>query len=194
MLHGGVSTYAVEPMNVLLAAAAAGASSIALAHFRYGKPDIVLALTGILGGLVAITAAAGTVGTGSAVLIGAVAGVVVPLSTITLDLFAHLDDPTATVSIHGVGGVWGLLAAGLLAPVGLVERLKLAGIQVAAVLAVAALAGGLTLVLFAILRATVGLRLREADEYDGIDLAEHDIGAYPDFQQTMIKSYHLREA
>jgi ammonia channel protein AmtB len=48
-------------------------------------------------------------------------------------------------------------------------------------------------VLYAI-KATVGLRAREADEFDGLDLAEHDIGAYPDFQQTMIKSYHLREA
>ena len=42
--------------------------------------------------------------------------------------------------------------------------------------------------------ATIGVRVKEADEYDGLDLAEHDIGAYPDFQQTMIKSYHLREA
>jgi Amt family ammonium transporter len=59
---------------------------------------------------------------------------------------------------------------------------------------VVALAAALSLALFAALRATIGLRLREADEYDGLDLAEHDIGAYPDFQQTMIKSYHLREA
>jgi Amt family ammonium transporter len=194
LLHGGASTLLVEPMNVLLAAAAAGAAAMGLAQVRYGKPDIVLALTGILGGLVAISAAGGTVGTGSAVLIGGVAGVIVPLSTIGLDLLVHLDDPTATVSIHAVGGLWGLLAAALFAPVRFVDRLKLLGVQVAGALAVVALAGGLTFVLFAILRATVGLRLREADEYDGIDLAEHDIGAYPDFQQTMIKSYHLREA
>jgi len=55
---------------------------------------------------------------------------------------------------------------------------------------VIALTGSLMLVL----RATTGLRSKEADEYDGLDLAEHDINAHPDFQQTMIKSYHLREA
>jgi Amt family ammonium transporter len=193
-ISGAASTLLVEPVNVLLAAAAAGVAAIAVAQVRYGKPDVVLALTGVLGGLVAVAAAGGTVGTGSAVLIGGVAGVLVPMSAVALDLLAHLDDPTATVSVHGVGGLWGLVAAALFAPVGLLDRLKLLGIQLVAGLAVAALAGGASLLLLAALRATVGLRLREADEYDGIDLAEHDIGAYPDFQQTMIKSYHLREA
>jgi ammonium transporter, Amt family len=193
-LHGRLSSGLLEPLNVLLAAASAGAASMALAHFRYGKPDVVLSLSGVLGGLVAITAAAGTVGTGSAVVIGAVAGVVVPLAAVSLDLLAHLDDPTGAVSIHAVGGLWGTLAAGLFAPLDFVDRLKLTCIQVAGALAVAALAAGLSFALFGILKATVGLRVREADEYDGLDLAEHDIGAYPDFQQNTIKSYHLREA
>ena len=194
LLHGRQSTTLVEPLNVLLAAAAAGAASMLLTHLRYGKPDVVLSLIGVFGGLVAVTAAAGTVGTGAAVAIGAVAGVIVPLSAVSLDLLAHLDDPTGAVSIHAVGGLWGILAAGLFAPLGLGDRLKLIGVQLVGALAVAALAAGLSLALFAALKATVGLRVREADEFDGLDLAEHDIGAYPDFQQTMIKSYHLREA
>jgi Amt family ammonium transporter len=194
MVHGEPSAQLVEPMNVILSAAAAGAASLALAQLRYGKPDVMLALGGVMGGLVAITAAGGTVGTASAVLIGGVAGIIVPLSVVALDLLAHLDDPTAGVSIHAVGGLWGTLAAGLFAPVGFVERLKLVGIQALGALAIAALAALLSLALFAALRATVGLRLKEADEYDGLDLAEHDIGAYPDFQQNTIKSYHLREA
>jgi Amt family ammonium transporter len=193
-LHGRLGPMGIEAMNVLLAAAAAGAASMAFAHLRYGKPDVVLSLTGLLGGLVAITAAGGTVGTGAAVVIGAVAGIIVPLSTVALDLLLHLDDPTAAVSIHGIGGLWGLLAAGVFAHVGFIERLKLLGVQLVGGIAVAALAAGLGLALFAAMRATVGVRVREADEYDGLDLAEHDIGAYPDFQQTMIKSYHLREA
>jgi Amt family ammonium transporter len=167
---------------------------MALAQLRYGKPDVVLCLTGVLGGLVAISAVAGTVGTGAAVAIGAVAGVVVPLATVTLDLVAHLDDPTGAVSIHAVGGIWGTLAAGLFAPVGFADRLKLLGVQALGIVAVAALSAALAFALFGALRAAGGLRSREADEYDGLDLAEHDIGAYPDFQQTMIKSYHLREA
>ena len=194
MLRGRQSPSLAEPMNVLLAAAAAGAAALALGQVRYGKPDVVLSITGVMGGLVAISAAGGRVGSGSAVAIGAVAGVVVPLAAIALDLLAHVDDPTGGVSIHGVGGLWGLLAAGLFEPGGAAGRLKLLGAQAAGAVAVAALAAALSLALFALLRATLGLRLREADEYDGLDLAEHDIGAYPDFQQTTIKSYHLREA
>ena len=53
--------------------------------------------------------------------------------------------------------------------------------------------GAVSIGLFLLLKSTVGIRAREGDEFDGLDLAEHDIGAYPDFQQTMIKSYHLRE-
>lgn len=193
-LHGRMSSTLLEPMNVLLAAAAAGAASMALAHFRYGKQDVILSLAGVMGGLVAITAAAGTVGTGSAVVIGAVAGVVVPLAAISLDLLAHLDDPTGAVSVHAVGGLWGTLAAGLFAPFDFVDRMKLTGIQIVGALAVTVLAAGLSLALFVILKATIGLRVRDVDEYDGLDLAEHDVGAYPDFQQNTIKSYHLREA
>ena len=185
---------AKAPMNVLLAGAAAGAAAAALAQLRYGKVDVVLSFSGLLGGLVAISAAGGIVGTGAAVAIGAVAGVIVPLSVIGLDLLAHVDDPTAAVSIHAVGGLWGTLAAGIFAPGSFVARFKALGVQALGVVAIAALAAGLSLALFAALKATVGLRVKEADEFDGLDLAEHDIGAYPDFQQTTIKSYHLREA
>jgi Amt family ammonium transporter len=184
----------VAPMNVLLAAAAGGAGALALGHLRYGKPDVVLTLTGLLGGLVAISATGGRVGTGSAVIIGGVAGILVPLSAVSLDLLFHLDDPTSGVSIHAVGGLWGTVAAGLFLPGPFIARIKSLGVQALGAIAIAALAAGLSLALFAALKATVGLRAKEADEYDGLDLAEHDIGAYPDFQQTMIKSYHLREA
>jgi ammonia channel protein AmtB len=76
-LQGGQPS-GVEPFNVLLAAAAAGAAAMALAQVRHGKPDVVLALTGVLGGLVSVTAAGGAVGTESAVIIGALAGLIVP--------------------------------------------------------------------------------------------------------------------
>ena len=188
-------THAVEgPMNVLLSAAAGGAAAIALGQMRYGKPDVGLTLAGLLGGLVAISAAGGGVGTISAVVIGAVAGIVVPLAAVSLDLLAHVDDPTSAISIHAVGGVWGTLAAGLFSPGSFAERFKSVGVQALGAVVIAALAAAFSVALFASLGATVGLRVKEADEYDGLDLAEHDIGAYPDFQQTMIKSYHLREA
>jgi Amt family ammonium transporter len=181
-------------INVLLAAAAGGMSAILVAHARYGKPDVLLTLLGLLGGLVAITAGAGAVGTPSAVAIGAVAGILVPLAAVTIDLLVRIDDPTGGIAVHVVGGAWGTVAVGLFAPGSFGQRLQHLGVQVLGLLVIAALSVGLSLGLFLVLRATVGLRAKEADEFDGLDLAEHDIGAYPDFQQTTIKSYHLREA
>lgn len=180
--------------NVLLSAAAGGLAALLMGRFRYGKPDPTLALLGFLGGLVAITGGAAHVHPPSAVLIGAVAGVIVPLASIILDLVIRIDDPAGGIAVHAVGGLWGTVATGLFAPGYFGERMQQAGIQVLGAAAIAALAAALAIAVFMGLKATVGLRAREADEFDGLDLAEHDIGAYPDFQQTMIKSYHLREA
>lgn len=181
--------------NVLLAAAAAGLAALLVARVRYGKPDVLLALLGLLGGLVAITAGAETLGTIGAVLTGAIAGLLVPTAAILLDLFARLDDPAGAVAVHGVGGAWGVLAAGLFtSPGGIGEWFRHVGVQLVGLIAVAVWAGAVSVGVWLVLKATVSLRASEADEYDGLDLAEHDIGAYPDFQQTMIKSYHLREA
>lgn len=180
--------------NTLLAGAAGGFVAMTFAHIRYGKADIGLALAGLLGGLVASTAGAGLVSSPAAFVIGAVAGLVVPVSTILIDLFGRLDDPAGGVAVHGVGGAWGLIAAGLFVPGSFADHLKHLGANLLAIFALAAFAGGVGFIVFALLRSSVGVRSKEADEYDGLDLAEHDIGAYPDFQQTMIKSYHLREA
>ena len=183
-----------DPMNVLVAAAAGGLAAMVLGQLRYRKPDIVLTLAGLLGGLVAVSAADHRLGSPSAFVIGLIAGLLVPLSAVALDLVGHVDDPTSGIAIHGVAGAWGTLAVAIFSPGSFAERLKALGVQALGLVAIVALSGGLSLALFAVLKATVGLRLKEADEYDGLDLAEHDIGAYPDFQQTMIKSYHLREA
>jgi ammonium transporter, Amt family len=94
-----------------------------------------------------------------------------------------------------VGGAWGTIAVGIFTPAaGFADKLKSIGVQLLGLVAIAAFSLLLSLVAFAALKRLVGLRLSEADEYDGADLAEHDVNAYPDFQQNMIKSYHLREA
>jgi Amt family ammonium transporter len=71
---------------------------------------------------------------------------------------------------------------------------KRTGIQAIGLVVIVVVVGAVTAGVMAVLKAVVAVRSGEADEYDGVDLAEHDINAYPDFQQTMIKSYHLREA
>ena len=181
-------------MNVLVAGAAGGLASAILCQIRFYKPDVHLAYAGILGGLVAISAGATAVGSLGAVIIGGVAGVIVPLAVLHFDLRLRLDDPSGNVAVHGVGAVWGLIATPLFAQaMTFPARARLLGVQLLGVVALAALAGIGSSIVWAVLKRTTKLRASEADEFDGLDLAEHDIGAYPDFQQTMIKSYHLRE-
>jgi Amt family ammonium transporter len=184
----------VEPLNILLAASAGGVVSLIFGNLRYGKPDVMLFYSGMLGGLVAISAGAGLVHAIGAVIIGAIAGLLVPLAIVLLDTRWHLDDPAGVVAIHGVGGAVGTLLIGVCAAGSVSSRLKQLGIQAIGVIAIGALVLVLAFVLFRVLRAVFVLRSKEADEYDGLDLAELDLNAYPDFHQTMIKSYHLREA
>jgi len=169
-------------------------AAMLLGRYRYGKPDVILTVMGFIGGLVAISAGAGRIQPAGALLIGAGAGLLVPMCAVWLDLLAHIDDPIGVVAVHGVGGVWGTIMTGLFIPGSFGHRLHQVGIQVVGVASVLVMAAVLSAATFALLRATVRLRASEADEFDGLDLAEHDIGAYPDFQQTTIKSYHLREA
>jgi Amt family ammonium transporter len=192
LIHGAnIETTAA---NTVLAAAAGGAGALIYSHLRYRKPDTGLIFSGVLGGLVAISAAAGQVDSGAAVLIGAVAGVLVSIATIALDLRWQIDDPAGGISVHAIGGAWGVLATGLLLPGTIADRIRQLGAQAAGAGAICTLAMVASVVVFIALKATLGLRLREDEEFDGVDLVEHDLNAYPDFQQTTIKSYHLREA
>jgi Amt family ammonium transporter len=182
-------------MNVILAAAAGAIVAAIVTRAKYGKPEIMLTYSGLLGALVAVSAVGGAVPTIAAVAIGAVAGVIVPIATVQLDLVWKIDDPVGGVAIHVLGGAWGTIAAGIFVPAPSIgERIRDAGVQILGLIVITALALALSLAAFAILKRTVGLCLTEDAEWDGVDLAEHDLNAYPDFQQTMIKSYHLREA
>ncbi|HET6251662.1 MAG TPA: hypothetical protein VFE47_28510 [Tepidisphaeraceae bacterium] len=188
--------YGPGAMNVLLAAACAGLGSLLYTQVKYGKPEIVLTLAGIVGGMVSACAGGAWLPSWAAAITGLVAGVIVPLAVIALELRGRLDDPLGVIAIHIVGGAWGTIAAGIFIPIPLAPRGRGEQIliQAVGVIGIAIFAAAVSAALFLILRATVGLRSKEADEFDGLDLAEHDIGAYPDFQQNSIKSYHLREA
>ncbi|HWE02155.1 MAG TPA: hypothetical protein VG326_07055 [Tepidisphaeraceae bacterium] len=182
-------------LNVLLSAAAAGVGGMILSHFRYRKIDIGVVLMGFLGGVVASSAAGNLMSSVAAVATGIIAGFLVPWAAIAIDLRLRVDDPAGVIAVHGVGGAWGTIAIALFSsayPIG--ARMRLLSWQIIGIVIIAAMSGLLSATLFITLKKTVGIRSREADEFDGLDLAEHDIGAYPDFQQNTIKSYHLREA
>src|SRR5258706_10809847 len=181
-------------LNTLFAGAAGGLASLVIANMRFGKPDISMTFTAFIAGLVSITACADVVGNPSAVLIGAVAGVIVPWMMLRLDMVWKIDDPTGAIAIHGVGGLWSLLATGIFARTYTIQtKLKFLGVQLLGAAVIALSTAAATAALFLILKRFTPLRCTDDDEFDGLDLAEHDIGSYPDFQQTMIKSYHLRE-
>ena len=192
--HGG-GDMAMTVGNVILAAAAGGVAAMLYARFRYGKAEMFLTLVGLLAALVAISACGGLVPVWAAAVIGAISAVLAIWFSLELDLRWRIDDPTAAISVHGVGAIVGMIGVSLFtSEEGTAAFARHLGVQLLGLLAggvLSALLAGATLL---ILRKVSNLRSLEADEYDGLDLAEHDINAYPDFQQTMIKSYHLREA
>lgn len=160
-----------------------------------GKPDLTMALNGILAGLVGITAGPDSANWIEALLgIGVISGVIAYFSVITLDKL-KIDDPVGAISVHLVCGVYGTLCCGLWGTSGLFRgegagQLITQAIVCFACVATAAVAAA---IIFGILKATMGIRVSEHEEVEGLDLGEHDMAAYPDFQRVYIKSYHTRE-
>ena len=137
---------------------------------------------------------AGSISVRAALLIGAGAGVLVPWTAVALDLYLKIDDPVGLIAPQLAGGIWGTLATAVFASGTPGERLRQLAIAALGMLSIAALSIIFSAALFYGLKSLGPLRAREADEFDGLDLAEHDIGSYPDFQQNTIRSYHLRES
>jgi Amt family ammonium transporter len=180
-------------LNAVLAASAAVVAATIYCKIRYGRPDVFLVFAGLLGGLVAITAGADLLSSSQAVAVGAIAGIIVPYAVVRLDMFWKIDDPAGGIAIHCVGGIWSALAVAALAPGTWNQRIHRLGAEGIGLLMIIVLSMAVSCVVFFTLRATVGVRVSEAAEFEGMDLAEYDLNAYPDFQQTTIKSYHLRE-
>jgi len=114
-LAGSDLRIGVIATNTMLAGAAGGITSMLYMWFKYGKPDPSMMANGTLAGLVAITAPCAFVTAPSAVLIGGIAGVLVCVAVFFIDGKLRIDDPVGAISVHGVNGLWGILALGLLA-------------------------------------------------------------------------------
>jgi len=172
-------------MNTNLAAAVATCMVLIVTWIRYKKPDVSMCLNGALAGLVAITAGCDVVDPFGAFFIGLVAGILVVASVEFFDKVAKIDDPVGAVSVHGACGMFGTLAVGLFATDGGVfygGGLKLFGTQVIGVLAVAAWVAVMMTVIFQLIKHTIGLRVEQEIEIDGLDLHEHGLAsAYSGF-------------
>jgi Amt family ammonium transporter len=157
-------------------AAAAGGLVVALivARMLFGKADLTMALNGALAGLVAITAEPSTPTPLVATLIGAFGGALVVFSIITLDKM-KIDDPVGAISVHGVVGFWGLMAVPLTNDgTSFVGQLVGAGTIFAWVF-------GASFIVWLVIKAIMGIRVSEEEEYEGTDIGECGLEAYPEF-------------
>ena len=161
-------------VNTNMAAAGGVVAAMMVARILFGKTDLTMALNGALAGLVAITAEPLTPAPLLATGIGAVGGVIVVFSILGLDRL-KVDDPVGAISVHGVVGMWGLLAVVLSNPdATLVAQLTGLGV----ILAWTFIA---SLVVWGIIKMVMGLRVTEEEEYAGVDLSECGLEAYPEF-------------
>ncbi len=141
------------------------------------KPDLSMVLNGALAGLVGITAGADVVSVNEAMLIGLIAGVIVVASVLAIDR-AHLDDPVGAVSVHLTCGIWGTLAVGIFSA----DHSFMT--QVIGVGAYGAFSFAAALLIFFLLKASIGLRVSPEEERMGLDVSEHGMEAYGGFQIT----------
>ncbi len=173
------------------AAAAAAVAASLTAWLLLGKPDLTMILNGALAGLVAITAPCAFVSVGSSLLIGLGAGILVVLSVLFFDR-VRVDDPVGAISVHLACGVFGTLALGFFAQDALMPGTtgnglfygggwKLFLAQLTGVAAVGVFTFAISLLFWAILKATMGIRVSAEEEIEGLDVGEHGLVAYPEF-------------
>lgn len=159
---------------------------------KYGKPDVSMCLNASLAGLVAITAPCDVTDAFGATIIGAVSGVLVVFGVWFLDNVLHIDDPVGAVAVHFFNGLWGTIAVGLFATPTAPESgltglfygggVQLLGIQLLGILAILGWTAVTMTITFLIIKATVGLRVTEEEEIEGLDLKEHGLpSAYAGF-------------
>jgi Amt family ammonium transporter len=168
-------------VNTNLAAAAGSVMAMIVTWIKYGKPEADMSLNGALAGLVGITAGCANVTPASAVIIGAIAGIIVVFSVIFFDKL-RIDDPVGAVSVHGVCGAWGTLAAGLFNIGG--TTAKIIAVQLTGMAACFLWVFPLAFILFKLIDKTMGLRVSKEEEVEGLDSVEHGGNAYPDFTTT----------
>jgi Amt family ammonium transporter len=154
-----------------LGAAAGAIVAFLVSYFMFKSYDVSMVLNGILGGLVGITAGADVISPMSSIIIGGIAGALIPISVITFDKL-KVDDPVGATSVHLVCGIWGTLAVGIFGD-GKSFLPQLIGVA-----AIGAFAFIAAFALFYILKLTTGIRVTESHEERGLDISEHEMEAY----------------
>lgn len=168
------NTVAMIFVNTNMSAAGGLVAATVMSQFLFGKADLTMILNGALAGLVAITAEPATPSPIIATMIGAVGGMLVVFAILSFDKL-HIDDPVGAISVHGVVGMWGVLAVPLSNPAAKFE-IQLLGIGI-----IFSWVFVTSLIAWFIISITIGLRVSEEEEYEGLDLSECGMEAYPEF-------------
>ncbi len=171
---GEANAVALVFVNTNMAAAGGLVFALLLSRLWFGKADLTMALNGALAGLVAITAEPLTPTPIAATLIGAAGGLLVVASIVTLDKL-KIDDPVGAISVHGVVGIWGLIA------VCFTNGDASFGAQLVGLLSIFAWVFLTSLLVWFVIKLLVGIRVSEQEEYEGVDLSECGLEAYPEF-------------
>ncbi|SKB65900.1 ammonium transporter, Amt family [Salegentibacter holothuriorum] len=177
VLSADPSLTSITLVTTCLAAAAGGISAFLVSTIAYKNYDLTMFLNGILGGLVGITAGADLMSPFDAVLIGLVAGGVIVFGVSLIDKL-KLDDPVGAVAVHLACGIWGTLAVGIFGSMAGFDQLltQLAGVGI-----IGAFCCISAFVILSIIKATMGLRMEEKEETEGLDIHEHGMDAYAEF-------------
>ncbi|HFE37683.1 MAG TPA: ammonium transporter, partial [Gammaproteobacteria bacterium] len=171
---GEANAVALVFVNTNMAAAGGVIAAMITARMIFGKTDLTMALNGALAGLVAITAEPLTPEPLQATIIGAVGGLLVVFAIISLDKL-KLDDPVGAISVHGVVGMWGLIAVAWTNPdATIIAQLTGLGVIFAWTFVTA-------IIVWLILKVVIGIRVTEEEEYNGVDVSECGMEAYPEF-------------
>ncbi|WP_430009106.1 ammonium transporter [Methylophaga lonarensis] len=165
---------AIVFMNTNAAAAGGVIAALLVAKLLFGKADLTMILNGALAGLVAITAGPDTPAPLMATIIGAIGGIIVVFSIVMMDKF-KLDDPVGAISVHGVVGIWGLLA------VPLTNSDATFAAQIIGAVTIFAWVFITSFIVWSVIKMAMGLRVTEEEEYEGVDLIECGMEAYPEF-------------
>lgn len=176
---GEANSVALVFVNTNMAAAGGLVAALLAARFRFGKADLTMALNGALAGLVAITAEPLTPTPLAATLIGAVGGVIVVFSIVALDRL-KIDDPVGAISVHGVVGIWGLLAVPITNGDATLTAQLIGAVTIFTWVFIT------SLLVWAVLKAIVGIRVAEEEEYEGVDISECGLEAYPEFTKSEV--------
>ena len=165
-------------VTTCLAAAAGGVIASLVSTIMYKNLDLTMFLNGILGGLVAITAGADKMSPTDAILIGTIAGVIIVFAVSLIDKL-KLDDPVGAIAVHLVCGIWGTLAVGIFGKLAGDAQLlsQLIGVGAYALFCIAT-----SFIIIFTLKKTMGIRVSEKEELEGLDAHEHGMDAYPDFR------------